>query len=130
MPGLPVEEILEKLSARVGKPAALIRYEMELPALEHNTLSACRNEIRAVLRSLREQTGKDWKKIRGIGFADPGLVDVAHGISLRAVNVPGWENAKTGEWLSSEYNVSSGVCGIASNSFFRSSAISFLLSVI
>lgn len=30
MPGLPVEEILEKLSARVGKPAALIRYEMEL----------------------------------------------------------------------------------------------------
>ncbi|MBO7146418.1 MAG: ROK family protein [Lentisphaeria bacterium] len=86
-----------------------IRYEMELPALKHNTLSACRNEIRAVLRSLREQTGKDWEKIRGIGFADPGLVDVAHGISLRAVNVPGWENAKTGEWLSSEYNVSSGV---------------------
>ena len=30
MSRMPVEEILEALSARVGKPAALIRYEMEM----------------------------------------------------------------------------------------------------
>lgn len=30
MSGMPVEEILERLSARVGKPAAVIRCEMEL----------------------------------------------------------------------------------------------------
>lgn len=85
--------------------AGNIRQETELPALERGTLSACRNEIREILRRLQEQCGRDWKKVAGIGFADPGLVDVRHGISIRAVNVPGWENARTGEWLRTEYGL-------------------------
>lgn len=81
----------------------------ELPALERDSLTACRNEIREILRLLREKTGDGWSKIRGIGFADPGLVDVRQGLSIRAVNVPGWENTRTGEWLVRENGVESGV---------------------
>ena len=76
--------------------------EAELAAPERTSLHACRNEIREVLRRLREQLGERWNLVRGIGFADPGLVDVEKGISIRAVNVPGWENAQTGKWLESE----------------------------
>ena len=86
-----------------------IRFSEEFPALERGSLSACRNEVRAVLRKLRERAGADWDKVKGIGFADPGLVDVRQGLSIRAVNVPGWENARTGEWLTREYAVPSGV---------------------
>lgn len=86
-----------------------VLYTAELPALERGTLTACRNEIRAVLRMLQEQCGSQWNKVRGIGFADPGLVDVRQGLSIRAVNVPGWENAHTGEWLARENGVPGGV---------------------
>ena len=86
-----------------------IRFAEEFPALERGSLSACRNEVRAVLRKLRERAGADWGKVKGIGFADPGLVDVRKGLSIRAVNVPGWEDARTGEWLTREYQVPAGV---------------------
>ena len=86
-----------------------IRHCVELPALERGSLTACRNEIRAVLRQLREEAGIHWKQVRGIGFADPGLVDVKKGLSIRAVNVPGWENARTGDWLSRENEIPAGV---------------------
>lgn len=79
-----------------------IRAEAELAAPERTSLHACRNEIREVLRRLHEQLGERWNLVKGIGFADPGLVDVEKGISIRAVNVPGWENAQTGKWLESE----------------------------
>lgn len=77
----------------------------ELTALERNSLNACRNEIREILRRLREQLGEKWSLVKGIGFADPGLVDIEKGISIRAVNVPGWENAQTGKWLETENGV-------------------------
>lgn len=86
-----------------------IRYRAELPAGERGTLDACRNEIRAVLRDLRNQADRSWSQVRGLGFADPGLVDVKKGLSIRAVNVPGWENVRTGEWLSSENGIPSGI---------------------
>ena len=84
-------------------------YAAELPALERGTLSACRNEVRAVLRQLRDQAGAEWDRVKGIGFSDPGLVDVQKGMSIRAVNVPGWENARTGEWLTGENGIPASV---------------------
>ena len=42
-------------------------------------------------------------RIGGIGFADPGLVDTANGIGLKAVNIPGWENLGITKWLSEKY---------------------------
>lgn len=52
-----------------------------------------------LLLRLKSQLNGDWRKIKGVGFADPGLVDIENRISLRAVNVPGWENIETGRIL-------------------------------
>ncbi|MBO5723436.1 MAG: hypothetical protein J6S58_01265, partial [Lentisphaeria bacterium] len=65
----------------------VIRFQAQLPALNRASRSSCRNEIREVLRMLRNSAGDNWSKVAGIGFADPGLVDVKSGISIRAVNV-------------------------------------------
>ena len=78
------------------------RLAEEFPAGDRKSLAACRNEILAILCRLREKAGSDWSRVRGIGLADPGLVDVERGVSIRAVNVPGWENVRTGEWLAGE----------------------------
>jgi glucokinase len=52
-----------------------------------------------ILLRLKSHNENDWTKVKGIGFADPGLVDIKNKISLRAVNVPGWENIETGRML-------------------------------
>lgn len=52
-----------------------------------------------ILLRLKSQSNCDWGEIKAIGFADPGLVDIKNKISLRAVNVPGWENIETGRIL-------------------------------
>lgn len=93
----------------IADMAGNVLFSTELPALGRDTLSACRNEIREVLRQLRAFAGDRWKLVRGIGFADPGLVDIAGGVSIRAVNVPGWENTPTGKWLESENGVPASV---------------------
>ena len=100
---------VRKTIGMIVDTAGEIRMSEEFPALERGSLAACRDEVRAVLRQLREQAGTDWSKVKGIGFADPGLVDVRQGLSIRAVNVPGWENARTGEWLTREFHVPAGV---------------------
>ena len=55
----------------------------------------------SLLQNLREQAADDWKRVRGLGFADPGLVDVSRRFSIRAVNVPGWRDLETGKYLDS-----------------------------
>jgi predicted NBD/HSP70 family sugar kinase len=58
-----------------------------------------RRHVSAVLHRLLEGLGADAKLVRGAGFADPGLVDISRGVSIQAVNIPGWENLSTAEWL-------------------------------
>jgi len=55
--------------------------------------------IDQILLRLKTQMDCEWDKIKGIGFADPGLVDIKNKISLRAVNLPGWQNIETGRVL-------------------------------
>ena len=86
-----------------------IQYSAEVSAVARKNLTGCRNEVREILQQLHAQTGKSWEKIRGIGFADPGLVDVSSGKSIRAVQVPGWEDIETGKWLAEENRLASGV---------------------
>jgi glucokinase len=47
--------------------------------------------------------------VSGIGFADPGVVDSDNAVSRKAVNIPGWENAATGEWLEGEFHLPVGI---------------------
>ncbi len=57
--------------------------------------------ILAVLKEMKQLTGDaQWKKLRAAGFSDPGLVDQKRGRSIKAVNLPGWENVETVQRLS------------------------------
>jgi predicted NBD/HSP70 family sugar kinase len=71
----------------------------EVPGLSRNGLDDCRREIRAVVTALKNQVGTDWENVAGVGFSDPGIVDIELGVSLRAVNLQGWENFNSGAWL-------------------------------
>jgi glucokinase len=71
----------------------------EVPGLSRRGIEDCRSEIKTLLTALKKQVGPRWNSIAGVGFSDPGLVDIEHGISLRAVNLPGWENFNSGAWL-------------------------------
>lgn len=86
-----------------------ILFQTETQAGDRKTLAGCRQEIRETLCRLKQLAGPWWEKLGGIGFADPGLVDIPRGFSIRAVNVPGWVEAATGEWLTREFGVVSGV---------------------
>ena len=55
--------------------------------------------IDQLLMRLKNSPGSKWENVLGIGFADPGLVNIPGKISLRAVNLPGWENIETGRIL-------------------------------
>lgn len=71
----------------------------ELTALERNSLNACRNEIREILRRLREQLGEKWSLVKGIGFADPGLVDIEKGFrSARSTSPAGKMRRRENGW--------------------------------
>lgn len=88
-------DILEKYETRITVP--------------RQQLEDARAEIVHCVRTLRQRLGEKWELVKGIGFADPGLVDTSRNVSLRAVNVPGWENHETGKWLSEEFGISAGV---------------------
>ena len=66
---------------------------------DNSNLCALTLAVDQLLLQLKTQSGDDWNKLRGIGFADPGLVDIENKVSLRAVNLPGWENVETGRIL-------------------------------
>lgn len=81
--------------------------EITRPAHQRSSLKECRHEIADIIRELRTQTFPSLDKVNAIGFADPGMVDTGTGVSLRAVNIPGWENVNTAEWLRREFKLSS-----------------------
>ena len=53
-------------------------------------------ELLKILRSRQSVPNLPWQ---GIGFADPGLVDLDQQKSLRAHNVPGWVDVPVTDWL-------------------------------
>ena len=76
-----------------------ILFQERLPAAVPLDRSSAQAQVAALIERLRKHLGADWTLVRGIGFADPGLVDTRRGISLKAVNLPGWEQLPTAEWL-------------------------------
>ncbi len=73
-----------------------------------------REEILQAIRTVRGEEDAEALPIAGIGFADPGLVDVEAGISRSAVNIPGWEQVAVGEWLLDQTALSARVVPAAS----------------
>jgi predicted NBD/HSP70 family sugar kinase len=73
-----------------------------------------REEILRAIRTVRGEENPEAPPIAGIGFADPGLVDVEAGISRSAVNIPGWEQVAVGEWLLDQTALSARIVPAAS----------------
>jgi len=86
----------------------LEQYEAR-PAVPRRNLDDTRGEIARCIAELRRRIGGDWQLLKGVGFADPGTVDVGRGISLHAADIPGWENFAAAEWLAGECGVPAGV---------------------
>ncbi len=76
-----------------------ILHSTELPAGDRSSLREVKCEILEVLQRLRDLAGDNWEKVKGVGFADPGLVDVERNYSIRAVNIPPWQELETGRML-------------------------------
>ena len=76
---------------------------------DRRDLNDCRREIGELIRRLRKSAGKEWELVSGIGFADPGVVDPNNAVSRKAVNIPGWENTATGQWLEGEFHLPVGI---------------------
>ncbi|NQU44940.1 ROK family transcriptional regulator, partial [bacterium] len=96
---LDVADTLAVLIDASGEVLAETRVHSKSP----KDVEAGKREIRATLTDLRKKAkASDWRGLKGVGFADPGLVDVKRGISLRAVNIPGWECFPTRDWLQKE----------------------------
>lgn len=79
--------------------AGNVLHSVEHASGARNTLLAVKREILEVLQHLRDLTGDEWHLVRGLGFADPGLVDVERNRSIRAVNIPPWQELETGRML-------------------------------
>ena len=82
-----------------------ILYSTEIESSGEKSLKDRHSEIKKVILTLKEEADKSGKDIRGIGFADPGVVDVEKGVSLRAVNIEDWQNQPTMKWLIKEFDV-------------------------
>lgn len=82
-----------------------VLYQTETASGNEKTLEDCQKEISQVIKELQQETEKQGKTVNGIGFADPGVVDIETGVSLNAVNIDGWKEQPTGEWLKDTFNV-------------------------
>ena len=63
-----------------------------------------KNDLTEVVASLKRDAGSAWHKVRGIGFADPGTVDMRTGVSS-AVNIPDWRNVPILDWLQDQFRM-------------------------
>ena len=63
------------------------------------TATAVPGKLAELMQILQKQQKKTVPAWRGIGFADPGLVDLDRQKSLRAHNVPGWVDVPVASWL-------------------------------
>ncbi|MBO7328022.1 MAG: ROK family protein [Lentisphaeria bacterium] len=72
---------------------------VEHPAGARTSLVEVKHEILEILQHLRDLAGENWHLICGLGFADPGLVDIEKNYSIRAVNIPAWQELETGKML-------------------------------
>lgn len=89
--------------------AGNILHKYRTSAESRNTLDEVKQEILFLLQKLREKSSDQWHLVKGLGFADPGLVDVYKRFSIRAVNVPGWRELETGRYLEGVSGLASGV---------------------
>jgi len=73
--------------------------EVELAFPAGITATAVPGKLSELLAALHNRAPRHTPPCRGIGFADPGMVDLDRQKSLRAHNVPGWVDVPVKNWL-------------------------------
>ena len=76
-----------------------IRNTRVLPTRQYGAPKAFAASVAAAAASMARLRGVSLRRLRGIGIGAPGAVDVARGIVLHCVNVPGWTNIPIARWL-------------------------------
>lgn len=68
-----------------------------------------RTGIERCVAELRRNCGDKWARIKGVGLADPWIVDIDRKVAVRAPGMTGWDNLAVGDWLSRQCGVPAGV---------------------
>ncbi|MCD6365859.1 MAG: ROK family protein, partial [Planctomycetes bacterium] len=76
-----------------------LRASVALRSGNGKDIHAGKREILEAIAELRRKAGDDWSRVLGIGFSDPGIVDINAGVALRAVNIDGWRDVELRRWL-------------------------------
>lgn len=76
-----------------------IRNTRILPTRQYGPPKAFAAGVAAAAASMARDRGVATRRLRGIGIGAPGTVDVARGIVVRCVNVPGWVDVPIARWL-------------------------------
>ncbi|MCM8830050.1 MAG: ROK family transcriptional regulator [Candidatus Omnitrophica bacterium] len=58
--------------------------------------------IKSIINLLVKKAGIPYKKIYGMGFVDPGVIDVEKGISISSTIMPSWKNVPVRKYLEQE----------------------------
>lgn len=95
----------ERVLGVVSDLSGVARHSVEIPGRGRDTVEECWRDIHEAMGRLKKACGADWKRVRGIGFADPGLVDMTMGRSIRAVNLAGWRDVPTQRVLEERYGI-------------------------
>ncbi len=82
-----------------------IRAKTEIQSPGNKDAASGKKEIFQAIDNLKRHAGDSWRRVKGLAFADPGLVDIENGISLKAVNIPGWECIPAEKWLEDAWKV-------------------------
>ena len=67
--------------------------------------AAAQEAVSSAVKQVRLELSASRIPLRALGFADPGLVDTAAGVSIRAVNIEGWERLPTAAWFREQVGV-------------------------
>lgn len=71
----------------------------QVPLMAPPTRAMAQEAISRALDQLQGELKPARLLPRGLGFADPGLLNPKTGESIRAVNIDGWEHVPTAQWL-------------------------------
>lgn len=84
-----------------------VKARFEIQSSKGKDIKSGREEIKKVIENLKQQLGDTWDRVKGIGFADPGLVNTEKGLSIKAVNISGWNSLNTSQWLKENFGLDS-----------------------
>ncbi len=73
-----------------------------VPLSKGEETSAVLSKASSVVSSLIEELKIPEKKIYGLGFVDPGIIDVERGVSVFSAIMPGWKNVPVKKHLEKE----------------------------